>query len=201
MGESDIATLASYIQRRELKKREALFLAGREATGVWVIRTGSVELSVGVGRARAVIQVLWPGDVDGDIALLQNMSSPYTARALEDSVCLLLEPAAFERLLRENAPVSRRWLSSCVLRLGRSHARVVQLLGRSLPQQLARLLLDEAVDGKIRLPQRTLAAMLGVRRPPLNKALKSLEREGMVEVGYLQVTIRDSRALEGIAAP
>lgn len=201
LGEADIAALASYLQRRELKKREALFLAGGEATGVWVVRTGSVELSVGVGRARVVIHVLWPGDVDGDIALLQNMPPPYTARALEESVCLLLEPGPFERLLLENAPIARRWLLSCTARLGRAHARVVQLLGRSLPQQLARLLLDEAVHGKVHLPQRTLAALLGVHRPPLNKALKGLERDGVVEVGYREVTIRDSEGLERIASP
>ncbi len=87
--------------------------------------------------------------------------TPYTARALEDSLCLVLEPGPFERLLLENAPIARRWLSSCVARLAGSHARVIQLLGRSLPQQLARLLLDEAVDNKIRLPQRTLAPCWG----------------------------------------
>lgn len=201
LRESDLVALASYIQKRELKRGEALFLAGGDATGVWVIRAGAVELSVGVSRARVVIHVLWPGDVDGDIALLQNMASPYTARALEDTLCLVFEPGPFERLLLENGPVARRWLSSCVARLAKSHARVVQLLGRSLPQQLARLLLDEAVDDKIRLPQRTLAAMLGVQRPPLNKALKQLERDGVVQVGYREVTIVERDGLERIAAP
>lgn len=201
LGEADIIALASYMQKRELKRGDGLFLAGREATGVWVIRAGSVELSVGAGRARVVIHVLWPGDVDGDIAVLQNIPPPYTARALEETLCLVFEPGPFERLLLENPPVARRWLSSCVARLARSHARVVQLLGRTLHQQLARLLLDEAVDDKILLPQRTLAALLGVRRPPLNKALKGLEREGVVEVAYREVTIRDSEALERFAAP
>ncbi len=43
--------------------------------------------------------------------------------------------------------------------------------------------------------------MLGVHRPPLNKALKGLEREGVIEVGYREVIIRNSEALERVAAP
>lgn len=65
------------------------------------------------------------------------------------------------------------------------------LLGGSLTAQAARLLAEEAVDGRVPLPQRTLAAMLGVQRPSLNKVLKELERDGLVRVGYAAIEITD----------
>lgn len=51
----------------------------------------------------------------------------------------------------------------------RSHMQIVELLARPLAAQTAALLLDEAVDGAVGLPQQTLAAMLGVHRQWLNR--------------------------------
>lgn len=91
-------------------------------------------------------------------------------------------------------------LSSIAARLARSHARMVALLGRPLAAQVARLLLDEAIDGIVRFPQRTLAAMLGVHRPALNRTLKELERQKTIEVGYGRISVLDRAVLEAIAA-
>jgi len=70
-----------------------------------------------------------------------------------------------------------------------AQARVICLLDRLLADQTAGLLLDEAVDGQIRLPQRALAAMLGVTGPSLNKALKVLERHRWITLDYAALDI------------
>ena len=51
---------------------------------------GSVELSVGSGRRRAVVHLLRPGDVDGDIQMLLGRDLPYTGRVLSGATCLFL---------------------------------------------------------------------------------------------------------------
>jgi CRP-like cAMP-binding protein len=154
-----------------------------------------VELSVGAGRRRAVVHLLRPGDVDGDIQLLLAMPMPYTGRAIADTRCLFLASADFERLLATRPPIARRWLSSVAQRLAASQARVLGLLGRSLTAQAARLLAEEADSGRVGLPQRTLAAMLGVQRPSLNKVLKDLERDRLIQIGYSSVDILDPAGL------
>jgi CRP/FNR family transcriptional regulator, cAMP and macrophage regulator len=73
------------------------------------------------------------------------------------------------------------------------------LLGRSLIEQTARLLLDEQHNGRVPLPQRTLAAMLGVQRPSLNKVLKDLETKGLIALGYGRIEITDLSGLEALA--
>ena len=80
-------------------------------------------------------------------------------------------------------------------RLAASQARVLGLLGGSLTAQAARLLAEEADDGRVTLPQRTLAAMLGVQRPSLNKVLKDLERDGLIRIGYSAIDILDPGGL------
>lgn len=47
--------------------------------------------------------------------------------------------------------------------------------------------------------QATLAAMLGARRPSVNKVLGAFAAEGWVELGYREVHIRDRAALESVA--
>ncbi|WP_279617152.1 helix-turn-helix domain-containing protein [Streptomyces regalis] len=46
-----------------------------------------------------------------------------------------------------------------------------------------------------RRPQSTLAAMLGLRRPTLNRILKGFEQDGLVRVGYRHVDLLDPERL------
>jgi CRP-like cAMP-binding protein len=199
LSESDLSALASYLSRREIDRGGLLFAAGKVPDGVWIIRDGTIELSVGAGRRRQVVQLLRAGDVDGDVQLILGMPFPYTARAASPAQALFLASDSFERLLAERSMVARRWLSSVATRVVRSQARILGLLGKSLTAQAARLLIDEATDGRIRLPQRTLAAMLGVHRPSLNKVLKDLERGSLVRVGYSEIEILDPEGLAHLA--
>ena len=201
LAESDLDALATYLSRRELPRGAVLFTAGRPSGGVWIVRSGSVELTAGSGRRRVVVSVLRAGDVEGDISLILGRSPPYTSRAIEPTTCLFLDASAFDRLLLEHPAVNRRWLSSCTTRLAHSHDRLLGLLGRPLGEQVAGLLLAEATEGsRVSLPQQILAAMLGVHRPSLNKVLKSLERAGLVEVSRMEVRITDRARLERIAS-
>jgi len=199
LTERDLKALASYLQPREFERGSPVFRAGDRPDGVWIVRSGMIELSVGSGPRKVVVQLLYPGNVDGDIQLILAMSLPYSGRALEPARCLFLESASFEALLSDHPAVARRWLSSVAARVSGSQARIMGLLGRSLVQQTARLLLDEQHGGRVPLPQRTLAAMLGVQRPSLNKVLKDLEKRGLIELGYGRIEIAEEGGLEHLA--
>jgi len=192
---NDLSALAETLEAKEFSPGAVVFAADHPASGVWIVRQGQIELAVGSGRRRAVVDVLRAGDVDGDIPLLLDMPPPYTARALTDSGCLFLDRAAFDRLLATRPAISRRWLSSVAQRVSASQARLISLLGRPLPAQLAQLLLDEAVEARVDLAQRTIAAMLGVQRPSINKVIKDFERERLISVGYAVIEITDPGAL------
>jgi CRP-like cAMP-binding protein len=192
----DVTALADVLAKRDAERGSVVFSAGEQRSGVWIIRDGRIELSVGSGRRRVVVQVLRPGDVDGDIELLLDMPMPYTARALTDATVLHLSCADFESLVHTNPAIARRWLSSVARRLAASQERIIALLGKSLTEQVARLLLDEAVEERVELTQRTMAAMLGVRRPSLNKVLKQLEADGLITIGYGTIQLTDRHGLE-----
>lgn len=133
---------------------------------------------------------------------MDPLESPnaYSARALRDSTCLLSDRTAFEALLATQPNVARRWLSSVAQRVSAGPGRLVAMLGRPLPAQVAPLRLDESVDGSVQLAQRTLAAMLGVQRPSLNKIFKEFERDGLIVIRYAGIDILDVDRLKAAAA-
>ncbi|MEU4293183.1 Crp/Fnr family transcriptional regulator [Kribbella sp. NPDC026596] len=199
LAPADVDALAATLCTRTYERGALLFRAGDASAGVWIVQRGRIALTVGAGRRRAVVGVLQPGDVDGDIQHLLPMPLAYTARSLDEATVLELDAAAFEQLLADHPQIARRWLSSVAQRLATSQSRIIGLLGRSLTEQVARLLLDEAIDGDVQLPQRTLAAMLGVQRPSLNKILKEFERAGLIEVRYAAIHLVDPAKLLTIA--
>lgn len=197
----DVHDLARYLQVRTLEAGEPLHRAGAEPTAVCIVRDGCLELAVSGASGRVVIQTLRPGSIDGDIQLLLGIPMPYETRANTATTCLLLQRADFEGLLATHPQLSRRWLTSVAQRLARSHHRLTSLLGEPLDVQVAQLLIEESVDDVVALPQTTVAALLGVRRPSVNRVLRRLARSGLVQISYGKVRILDRSALEKAAAP
>lgn len=195
----DLSALAAGLRTSTVERGAVVFRGGSAPSGVWIVQRGRIELSVGAGRKRAVVHIIGPGDVDGDIQHLLGMPLPYTGHALEDSTVLFLDGESFEGLLASRHAIARRWLSSVAMRLAASQDRIIGILGRTLTQQVACLLAEESVDGAVPLPQRTLAAMLGVQRPSLNKILKDFERDGLIAIRYSAIALLDTERLAAIA--
>lgn len=196
----DIEGLAQYLHVRKLEAGEPLHHLGTEPNAVSIVRDGCLELAVPSPSGRIVIQTLRPGDIDGDIQLLLGMPMPYETRANTATTCLLLQHGDFEELLATHPQLSRRWLTSVAQRLARSHSRLTNLLGQPLEAQIAQLLLDESVDDVVALTQTVVAALLGVRRPSVNRVLRRFATSGLVELSYGSVHIVDRAKLTGVAS-
>ena len=193
--DDDINELGQRLERTRFDPGALIFAQGKTSDAVWVFRRGRVELSRRDGRQRLIVQVVHPGDVDGDIGLILQMPFPYSAHAIDEVDALRLSAQDFEWLIASRPALARRWLSSVAARLMSAERRILQLAGRDLKMQVANLLLDEERDDSVALPQESLAALLAVRRPSLNKVLRDLEREGVVKLSYRCVDITDRRAL------
>lgn len=196
----DVEELASFIRVRTLAAGEPLGRVGDQPEAVHIVRDGCLELAVHGATGRLVIQTLRPGDIDGDIQLLLGQPMPYETRANTSTTCLILDRAAFEKLLATHPQLSRRWLTSVSQRLARSHSRLTNLLGQPLEVQVAQLLLEERVDDVVNLTQTTVAALLGVRRPSINRVLRRFADDGLVGVAYGRVHILDAEALTTLTA-
>jgi CRP/FNR family transcriptional regulator, cAMP and macrophage regulator len=195
----DVAALAAHLVVRNLRSSQVVFGPDNWPDGVWIVQSGAVELMVGTGQRRLVAQVLREGDVFGDVELLTGRESPHHARAACATTCLWLAADGFLRLLAHRPAIARLWLCSCAARLFDGQARLPGLLEGPLPQRAAVLLAGEARDGLVALSQATLAAMLGIPRPSLNRVLRTFQRQGLISLSYRRIRILDKARLHAAA--
>ena len=198
----EVSELAATIGVETVEAGTRLLGTGGPVEFIGIIERGEVELSHRAGIRRVVLQILRDGDLLGDVPFFCRLPSPFTARALTEVMLIRLDRPSVEQLLAARPALAQRFLYSLASRLDRMQQRLLQLAGGDLRRQVASLLLGETADAQpvVRLPQATLAQLLGATRPAVNRILKALEAEGLIRLGYREIEVTDPRALERIAA-
>lgn len=195
--------LADRSFRRRLRAGQILFTDGEPSEHLFVVRTGRIRvLTRSAEGGELVLSVLGPGEVIGELSVIDQGARSATAEALDDVELLAVAAADVRTLLQEHPGLlmaAAAELAATVRRLTGSASDLVFL---DLPRRLAKLLLTEAVpgpDGTLRvevgMSQTGLAARLGVTRQTLNRALAALVRHGWVEQLEGRYVLRDPDAL------
>ncbi len=167
---------------------------------VHILRVGMVELSRDLGGRDAVVQLLRPGTVFGDVPLFLRTGEPTGARAVEDSIVLSIDSLTLFSLLGRRPMLARRWLVSVAGRMAEMQNRVSDLLAGGLDRQVGSWLLREATGDGVGVSQLTLARLLGARRTSVNQALRRLEADGYITTGYRRITVVNAAGLADMLA-
>jgi uncharacterized membrane protein len=92
LGDEDRLALAGVVDLVKLGDGETLFRAGDPGEGLFLMRSGEVELSVRDNAGQKIIlDITRPGDFFGEIALLDSGARTATAVALTDSELIELD--------------------------------------------------------------------------------------------------------------
>lgn len=196
---AEVEALAPTLSSTTLDTGDVLFERGSRPAGVWIIQSGWVELLHGTTRTDGVIALLGPLQCAGDIPLMLEEPAPYRACAVTESSCLFSSASEFNSMLRTNPTFLLRWTTKLAGRVARSQGRVVEMLGKTLKEQVARVLLHESHERRFPFSQEMCAAMLGASRAPVNQVLKELEALRVVKLGYGVIEVVDEHALVRLA--
>jgi CRP-like cAMP-binding protein len=105
--EVELADLARLLRRRDLRAGEVLWREGEDALAMVLIAEGRVSVSLRLPGDRAVeVTSMGPGEVLGEIPLLDGGQHPTTARVSEDATLLSLSRADFAALVSRRHPTS-----------------------------------------------------------------------------------------------
>lgn len=212
LDETLLGRLARLSQTRRLAKGSLLFHQGEEGDALYGVAEGLIRIWVsGDGGKELTLQLLEPGDVFGEIALLDGLPRSASAEAVDDSLLVMVKRDAFLPLLEAESGLARHVIELICERLRDSTSRASDFAFLGLPTRLARKLLQLAIahghdepDGAIRialkLSQSELAQMLGVTREAVNKQLKAWTQDGLALHERGQIIIRDRKRLAAIAA-
>jgi CRP/FNR family transcriptional regulator, cyclic AMP receptor protein len=183
---------AAGFRRVDFTKNEMLFGRGDPADHIYIVLEGRVRLSIATAEGRELsFQIAGPGDLFGEIGVLDGAPRSAEATAVEATIAYRLEKPEFHRLRCAHPSVSDSLILFLCRRLRVVSDKLEIIVLYSLEARLARFLLT-ALEGLPETPgrrvpltlgysQSELAQLLGASRPKLNAALGSLEKAGAIK--------------------
>jgi CRP/FNR family cyclic AMP-dependent transcriptional regulator len=194
--------MVSHAVMRSVKKGTVVFRKGDLGTNLCAVCKGSVRISVPSEKGQdAIFNVIPPGEVFGEIALLDGGARTADAVAIEDAELLIIDRRDFIPLVRENPDVAMKLIEMLCARLRRTSAQVEDIIFLGLPRRLAKALLQlnsdfRRHDGEIQVTQRDLSQMIGVSRESVNKLLRDWQHRGWLKLrrGSLKILVLSAMA-------
>jgi CRP-like cAMP-binding protein len=162
MLDEEIDDLTALAQIKKLSKDTTIFHAGDPADAVFVVASGRIKVVItSTDGKEFILTVLGPGQVFGEMALLESAPRSASVVTLSAVEVLVISRADFQRLLDSNPRISQRLLAILSRRLRRANAKMESLAYMDVAGRLARYLLDLARDHGQRLGN----GWVVVRRP------------------------------------
>jgi CRP/FNR family transcriptional regulator, cyclic AMP receptor protein len=199
--------LADLLRRQTIKKGETLFRRGDEGTALYIIISGCIKITLPSSRDDEItVTVFSGGDFFGEMALLDGMPRSADAIALEETHLYILNRSDFIKFLVNNESAVRSILYALSMRLRKTDNLLGETVFLNVSMRLIRRLADLAeIQGvkkkdrnevTIHITQKELANLVGVSRESINKELKVLEKEGLVETSRNTIIIKDMERLK-----
>ncbi|HZS35382.1 MAG TPA: DUF1003 domain-containing protein [Polyangia bacterium] len=127
MDDDERAAIASYMDEARFAQGQQLFHERDQGGICYVLRSGRVEMSViDESGAKLVVDVLEPGELCGELSLLDGGTRSATAVALTDVETLVLERPELLDFLRKKPDASLDLLAALTKRIRRADALIKQ---------------------------------------------------------------------------
>lgn len=187
--------------------RACLFEEGQAASSLFLVESGSLKLTRTTTRGRpSVLALLGPGDLVGELSLLDGQPRGATATTVTPTSVLELTDQAFDRWLAEEPGAAGLMLGLLARRMRRSNDVVSDMVFSDVGARVARTLLDLAQrfgapddQGRARvrhgLTQEELAQLVGAARETVNKSLAQYAARGWIELHPQGFTLVDAERL------
>jgi CRP/FNR family transcriptional regulator, cAMP and macrophage regulator len=197
LGPTELETMAKRCPERSVAAGACLFSEGTALDCIYVVRRGVIGQGRRIHGRRVTFLLLRPGDIVGDEAALLGSPTLFDTFAVTDATVLVVPAAEFLEALDLRSPFGRQWAVGLEARISALQGRLEEVLGGDLRSQIAALLHHELGTGArvVSLTQQTIADLLGVQRTSVTRTLKGLQRQGIIEIGYGHIAVRDHAAL------
>ena len=182
-----------------------VFHEGDRSDACYLVRSGDLRVTREHPDGRAIaLATLGPGDLFGELAMLDGEARSASVETLSDVELLALPAADVRRLLAEHPEISVKLIAALTRRLRETNERVARQSFQTVPSRVAgvltQLIAEEASVGDrqgvtIRMTQADLAQLAGTSRESVSRFLATLERAGVVRVGRGRVTVIEPRRL------
>lgn len=201
LSDDAITSLSRLAARRRYPRDTVVFFENEEGDCLFMILEGRIKVTIlGDDGREIILTMLGPGDLFGEMALLDNEPRSATAIAVEESELLLLQRSDFQAVVGENPGISIALIKVLTARLRRANHQIQTLALLDVYGRVARVILDMAreegrrlKDGRIafrRATHQEIANRIGTTRETVTRMLKDLERQGLVRVEGREIILQ-----------
>jgi CRP/FNR family cyclic AMP-dependent transcriptional regulator len=203
LDSASLERVGAGMRMRRFRRGEVIFHQGDPGDALFIVMTGAIKIMLPSDTGdEAILATLRPGDVFGELALLDGAPRSATATTLEATETLILPRDQFRELLATEPAIRDALLAAIAGELRRltNHVEELHFLditGR-LASRLARLAAESGTtlpDGSIRLrsplTQGDLAAMIGCTRQSVNKLLGMFTDDGLIRLDRESIVVLD----------
>ena len=197
--------LLQVARRRTFARGEVVYHRGDPADTLHLVAKGrfAVRVTTPLGDT-AILSVLGPGEVFGELALLQaEAPRSATVAALEAAETRSLHRLDFDALRRGDAQLERVLVDALAARVRRLSDLLVEALYVPADTRVLRRVDDLAAtyarpgeNTVIPLTQDELAGLAGTSRATVNRVLRDAERRGEVALRRGRTVVLDAAALQ-----
>ncbi len=184
-----------------------VFHEGDHSDACYIVRSGRFRVTREHSDGRAItLATLGPGDIFGELAMLDGEVRSASVEALADGELLALPASEVRSLLARHPEITVKLVAALVRRLRTANERISRQSFQTVPSRVAgvlsQLVADETPAGEadggevtIRMNQADLAQLAGTSRESVSRFLADLERAGIVQPGRGRVTVLDAARL------
>jgi CRP/FNR family transcriptional regulator, cyclic AMP receptor protein len=178
-----------------------VFHEGDHSDACYIVRSGSFRVTREHSDGRAItLATLGPGDIFGELAMLDGEVRSASVEALSDGELLALPASEVRGLLARHPDITVKLVAALVRRLRAANERISRQSFQTVPSRVAGVLSQlvaeetpgmEGSEVTIRMNQSDLAQLAGTSRESVSRFLADLERAGIVRPGRGRVTVLD----------
>jgi len=190
-----------------LGKGEVLFREGEPGENLYVVENGKIKLGTASSDGRdALLAVIGPGEMIGELSLFDPGPRTATATALTDSTMRCLGHEALRPWLTGRPEVAEPLLRALAQRLRKTNEAMSDLVFSDVPGRVAKALIDlgerfgvrqgDAIVVTHDMTQEELAQLVGASRETVNKALADFAHRGWIRLESRSVILMDVERLQ-----
>jgi CRP-like cAMP-binding protein len=198
LGAEWVEAVAALCVTRSLAVGETLFLKGEPGDALYAVRRGQIRIATGTNDGRRLtLNLLGPGDVFGEVALLDGQPRTADAVAVQSTDLFMVHRRDFLALLESRPQVAVRIIEFLCERIRWMSERMEESVLLPLHARLSRRLLALADDygSELHVSQEELAIFVGSTRESVNRQLRAWRRQGLVELGRSRIRVLDRARL------
>lgn len=197
---NDMKTLFDSLSyTKSFAKGEIIYHQGDIADSFYYIKKGKATVfMISPDGMEKTLNTAAKGELIGEGAFFDHKPRVSSAKAVTASELTIIDKKILLDLIQKNPPIAFELLEILATRIRLLTTQLDSMTFMQADARIAKLLLDDMVDGKVSLTHEEIALTVGVSRITVTKALSRLSAQGILATHYRGIKILNKAGLEKI---